>query len=514
PLTGQPRPARRDRAGGDPLQGALRPAPAGGPPRGRSPALPQHAHQRRVPRRHPRRVAHPGRERPPGRASGAVPGRAAAAADRALHLCRRPRPRPVPRLGVGGGGGGAGRAALRRLRRRPRLRGHRPGPGRGGAGPPPGGGGRRRRGGGVRGLGPVRGRGASGGGTGRSGGRGGGVRRDASGPSAGGHRRRRGPGGDGVRRAGVVLRRHRGLHDAAGRPGPGRRPVAGAGPGPRPAGGGGGAARVPHVASARRRDTARRRPAGRRSRRRVRRRRHGVARRPGAPRRLRRRRCRTAPPRLLDPRRPRPPAVTLPGAGPSEPAFLSRWGAVNERRLRPAPSAFVLAFVFCWGAVNERRLRPAPSAFVLAFVFCWGAVNERRLFSTVVAVERPGGGRIADKTPPGPADLVVVEGLQRTVPLHRLAAGAWAALTAAARAAGHSAPLLLPVSGYRSAEEQAWLWDAALVKYGDPDIAELWVARPGTSAHQSGRAIDCHLGDPIESEYVDCMRQLPVHRWL
>jgi LAS superfamily LD-carboxypeptidase LdcB len=131
-----------------------------------------------------------------------------------------------------------------------------------------------------------------------------------------------------------------------------------------------------------------------------------------------------------------------------------------------------------------------------------------------VPVERPGGGRIIDKTPPDPGDLVVVDGFQRTVPLHRLAAEAWAALTAAARAAGHAAPLLLPVSGYRSPEEQAWLWDAALVKYGDPDIAELWVARPGTSAHQTGRAIDCHLGDPIESEYVDRMRRLPVHRWL
>jgi len=93
--------------------------------------------------------------------------------------------------------------------------------------------------------------------------------------------------------------------------------------------------------------------------------------------------------------------VTLSGAGPSEPAFLSRWGAVNERRLRPAPSAFVLAFVFCWGAVNERRLRPAPSAFVLAFVFCWGAVNERRLFSTVAplgsGVRFPLGG--GNRTP-------------------------------------------------------------------------------------------------------------------
>jgi LAS superfamily LD-carboxypeptidase LdcB len=131
-----------------------------------------------------------------------------------------------------------------------------------------------------------------------------------------------------------------------------------------------------------------------------------------------------------------------------------------------------------------------------------------------VPVERPGGGRIADKTPPSPADLVVLDGLDRPVPLHRLAALAWAALSAAARTAGHAAPLLLPVSGYRTVDEQAWLWEAALVKYGDPDVALLWVARPGTSAHQSGRAVDCHLGSPIESEYVEAQRGTAVHRWL
>jgi len=131
-----------------------------------------------------------------------------------------------------------------------------------------------------------------------------------------------------------------------------------------------------------------------------------------------------------------------------------------------------------------------------------------------VPVERPGGGRIEDKTPPAPGDIVVVEGYERPVPLHRLAAEAWTALTAAARLDGHAAPLFLPVSGYRSVDEQAWLWKGALVKYGDPEVAERWVARPGTSAHQSGRAVDCHLGDPIESEYVEAMRQTAAYRWL
>lgn len=101
-----------------------------------------------------------------------------------------------------------------------------------------------------------------------------------------------------------------------------------------------------------------------------------------------------------------------------------------------------------------------------------------------------------------------------TVPLHRLAAEAWVALMASARTDGIDAPLLLPVSGYRSKEEQDWLWRGALAKYGDPDEACRWVARPGTSAHQSGRAIDCHLGDPVESEYADRMRTTAAYRWL
>jgi LAS superfamily LD-carboxypeptidase LdcB len=122
---------------------------------------------------------------------------------------------------------------------------------------------------------------------------------------------------------------------------------------------------------------------------------------------------------------------------------------------------------------------------------------------------------VADKTPPAPGDLVDVPGYDRaSVPLHRRAAEAWMALVTAARVDGIDAPLLLPISGYRSPEEQDWLWRGALQKYGDPEEACLWVARPGTSSHQSGRAVDCHLGDPIESEFAERMRDTPAYRWL
>lgn len=45
-------------------------------------------------------------------------------------------------------------------------------------------------------------------------------------------------------------------------------------------------------------------------------------------------------------------------------------------------------------------------------------------------------------------------------------------------------------SGYRSPERQQQLWDQALAKYGDPEVADNWVARPGKSNHNHGIAAD------------------------
>jgi LAS superfamily LD-carboxypeptidase LdcB len=132
-----------------------------------------------------------------------------------------------------------------------------------------------------------------------------------------------------------------------------------------------------------------------------------------------------------------------------------------------------------------------------------------------IAVERPGGERIQNKRDPNPADIVIVRGVGgKRVPLHRLAAAAWRALVAKARADGISAPLLLINSGYRSSKRQKELWQAAKRKYGSARVAQHWVARPGGSAHQSGRAIDFYLGGKNSSENVAYLRTLPVYRWL
>lgn len=50
-------------------------------------------------------------------------------------------------------------------------------------------------------------------------------------------------------------------------------------------------------------------------------------------------------------------------------------------------------------------------------------------------------------------------------------------------------------SGYRSVERQRQLWEEALAKYGDPEIADNWVARPGQSNHNHGGAVDLGYAD-------------------
>jgi hypothetical protein len=132
-----------------------------------------------------------------------------------------------------------------------------------------------------------------------------------------------------------------------------------------------------------------------------------------------------------------------------------------------------------------------------------------------IAVESPGGGRITNKADPAPADLVTVDGPSgQRVQLHRLAAHYWAQLVVAARAEGHADPLLLPVSGYRSSATQQRLFDQAVERYGSEAEARKWVARPGGSAHQSGRAVDCWMGSSNDSRNVGTQRQTAVWAWL
>lgn len=130
-------------------------------------------------------------------------------------------------------------------------------------------------------------------------------------------------------------------------------------------------------------------------------------------------------------------------------------------------------------------------------------------------VESPGGGRIRDKSEPSHEDLVVVDGhAGARVRLHRLAADAWERLLSAARADGIEQPDLLPVSGFRTVASQVPLWEAAVEKYGSEAEARRFVAPPGSSAHHTGRAIDCWLGSGPESENIEQQRQTVAWKWL
>lgn len=134
---------------------------------------------------------------------------------------------------------------------------------------------------------------------------------------------------------------------------------------------------------------------------------------------------------------------------------------------------------------------------------------------TPTAVESPGGGRVKNKTPPAEADLVTLEGYRgKPIRLHRHAAIAWNELLRAARSEGLPKPLLRIISGYRDPKHQQRLWKKALKKYGSPEQARKWVARPGRSAHQSGRAIDFYLGGKIGSRYAAGLRKKPAYKWM
>lgn len=65
-----------------------------------------------------------------------------------------------------------------------------------------------------------------------------------------------------------------------------------------------------------------------------------------------------------------------------------------------------------------------------------------------------------------------------------------------ARLAEASGNRVFVVSGARSFEEQSALWEEALQEHGSPEIADDWVARPGTSMHERGLAVD--LGGDLD----------------
>jgi LAS superfamily LD-carboxypeptidase LdcB len=144
-----------------------------------------------------------------------------------------------------------------------------------------------------------------------------------------------------------------------------------------------------------------------------------------------------------------------------------------------------------------------------------------------VSVDNPSTGkqcraqehRIKPIVEPSPHDLVDVEkkylvNPRGSIKLHRMAYPAFVALKAAAERDGIPPRLLTIISGYRSVSHQKELWERALKKYGTPEQARKWVAPPGGSAHNTGRAIDFWLGTDISSRNLPALRATPAYHWL
>lgn len=148
-------------------------------------------------------------------------------------------------------------------------------------------------------------------------------------------------------------------------------------------------------------------------------------------------------------------------------------------------------------------------------------------FAASVAVDDPATGRHCEANErrihpivePLSSELVDVEARYLANPrasrkLQRAAYNAYVALKNAAEHDGIPPRLVTIVSGYRSVSHQRSLWEAALRKYGSPEKARVWVAPPGGSAHNTGRAIDFWLGLSVSSQNIKAMRATPAYRWL
>ncbi|MFT3854087.1 MAG: D-alanyl-D-alanine carboxypeptidase family protein [Ilumatobacteraceae bacterium] len=229
-----------------------------------------------------------------------------------------------------------------------------------------------------------------------------------------------------------------------------------------------------------------------RARARPRRRRRGAPRPTTVCRRARRRRPatrpgrrRARPPGLLMARR-QPPVTSREPAGPRAARRVTR----RQARRRLAVIAGLLAVIVV-GAVVLLAGRGGTAT---------GEAGELGTTTTTLpSIDAPGSPwwivNAGRPLPDGyvPADLVVpdvpIEPGADATQLTASTARAFEALVADARAAGYELQLN---SGYRSFDDQARLRARYVADYGEATAARL-VARPGTSEHQTGMAVDVGL---------------------
>ena len=99
----------------------------------------------------------------------------------------------------------------------------------------------------------------------------------------------------------------------------------------------------------------------------------------------------------------------------------------------------------------------------------------------------------------------------RIVRMRSDAAAALIDLLAEARMAGVP---LVPISGFRTIEYQAGLFQKAVAKYGSEAIAGGWVARPGYSEHHTGLAVDLGAEEFPACDVDPAFEQTRAFQWL
>ncbi|MFD1701711.1 tape measure protein [Methylopila henanensis] len=130
------------------------------------------------------------------------------------------------------------------------------------------------------------------------------------------------------------------------------------------------------------------------------------------------------------------------------------------------------------GDVNNMPPAPAGATSGPATPAAQGAES-----STVSVRQFPVGGATATK----------LDGLNKSF------AKSLEGFIAAAKNAGHDISIN---SGKRSVERQAQLWAQAVAKYGSEAAARKWVAPPGKSMHNAGKAADLGYGDAAARQWA------------
>lgn len=163
--------------------------------------------------------------------------------------------------------------------------------------------------------------------------------------------------------------------------------------------------------------------------------------------------------------------------------------STSRARAQVAADAAALAAVAESGPYGDGEHERAAARFAVA--------NGARLLeclcepgATAVQVRVAVGDVVADARAIFDPQLLMPGGIYTAEGLHPSLRAATDRLLAAAEGA------VTLVSGHRSTQRQSELWAEALATYGDPEIADDWVARPGTSMHERGLAVD--LGGDLE----------------